>query len=189
MPERKPNKPRHEIKAKAKDLVDTLVDSSRTLPNFGRAMGQASNAAREFNEAAGRIGSVIDRDARQGAVDDLFTSPEVRLGRQSKKRKGNRRADGLLDEADPNVENEPLTRARRIAEAAAEMSRSVGITTKEAAQAISTVMSASPSTSPPKKAQGKARDDSGAETGKVREERCQIGRRKLRSEDNTTESE
>ncbi len=168
-------------------LVDSLVGTGRKIGNLGREMGKVANAAREFNEAVNRVGSVIDRDVRQGAIDELFSDPGVKLSRRSARtRSDRRRTDGLLDEADPRVDTTVQDRTRRVAETLA----STGITAEEANAALSGAASGMRGETTPETgsgAQGPGTGSGRAKTDKVKEERCKIGERKFRTEDNSGE--
>lgn len=176
------NKP----KTPAKDLVDSMTVASNAIKSFGQAMGKAVVEAGRFSRAAHRVGSAVDRDRRQGKVDELFTKDDARVGRGSMRRSiTKRRADSLLDDVDPSVDNEDQERWKRVAETAGEVSRSMGITAQEASDVIAAGMRADIAGASPSP-QRPAPVATGDQNVIVKEERCKIGQRRLR-EDDTTE--
>lgn len=178
-------KDRTTIKVHAKDLVESLTGAGAAVKSLGQAIGKATTAAREFSQALGKVGSVIDRDVRRGAVDELFSSPDIRVGRTSKRtRQDKGRADGFLDEADPRVDTTDQARASR--------GGGLGISAQEAADALAGVSSAMRDTTAPETGSGAQRATgaaTGAKNSEVKEERCKVGDRRLRDEDDSTESE
>lgn len=181
---------KNNIRADVRSAIESLGNLGQAIGSTGHLMGKAATAARDFEDAAARVGSVIDRDSRRGTVEELFNDPGVRVGRASEKVSSTkRRAEGLLDDADPTVETGNLTRARRIVETAGQMSRAMGISAQEATDALSSVMSAGVSLPESQSPQERAPVATGAKAGEVKEERCKIGTRLLRDEDDSTESE
>ena len=118
------------IKAQAKELINGLGVATKAVGSLGRAMGKAAREAQEFNKSMNKVGSVIDRDIRRGAVDELFEKPGLTIRRETKRRRSKRRADGFLDEVDPSVDTSAQERAIR------DISRASGFTKDEAKQVL-----------------------------------------------------
>ncbi len=174
--------------ASAKELVDQITAFGTALKSAGHAMGRAVLAARKFGEDAHRVGSAIDRDVRQGQVDDLFAKPDMKIGRGSRRRSPSKRhADSLLDEADPLVDTGELRRSIRVSASV----DGFGFSAQEAADALSQLAGGGNTTAPveSRDAQRPAQAATGPKKGEVKEVRCKIGERQLRDEDNTTGSE